>query len=77
MSAPIRSLCSRRAVRSIGGEPFCVVHKEEIVAHHGVDRFPIRRISGAEEFLSTRGRHKRKPQSRRSATRKKSSPPIP
>ncbi len=34
MSAPTCSLCNRAAVWSIGGEPFSVVHKEEIVARH-------------------------------------------
>ncbi len=74
MSVPVCSLCNRRAVWSIEGEPFCEVHKEEIVARHGVDLFPIRRISEGKGFFTTRGRHKRepKPQSRCSATRKKS-----
>ncbi len=57
MSAPTCSLCNRRAVWSIGREPFCEMHKERIVAQYGVDRFPIRRISEAEEFFTTRGRH--------------------
>ena len=58
MSVPKCSLSNRPDAWSILREPFCEVHKEEILARYGIDHFPMRRISDAEESFVIRGRHK-------------------
>lgn len=58
MSAQQCSLCRRPAAWLIQQEIFCELHKEEIIARHGVDRFPLKRVSAQEEHFTVRGRHK-------------------
>ena len=58
MSAQQCSLCRRPAAWVIQKEIFCELHKEEIIARHGVDRFPVKRVSAQEERFTVRGRHK-------------------
>ena len=41
MSALHCSLCRRPAVWRILEELFCEIHKENVVAQFGVDRFPV------------------------------------
>jgi hypothetical protein len=72
MSALQCSVCKRPAVWSILGDLFCEVDKEEIVHRHGVDRFPIERISDVEKYFIVRGRHTRSSPSTSSSSRRKS-----
>jgi hypothetical protein len=57
MSVQQCSLCRRPAAWSIQKEIFCELHKEEIIARHGVDQFPVKRVSSLEKQFTVRGRH--------------------
>ena len=59
MSALHCSLCRRPAVWRIFDELFCEIHKENVVAQFGVDRFPVQRLSENEEAFTVRGRYKK------------------
>jgi len=56
MEAQECSLCHRPAAWLIDTELFCEGHKEKIIEAFGVDRFPIRRLTGSERvFHSVNG----------------------
>jgi hypothetical protein len=50
------SICRRAAAWKIDSEVFCEGHKEAIIEDFGVDRFPIRRLTNAEQAFRAGGR---------------------
>lgn len=48
--------CNRPAAWTLNRSPFCELHKERAVERHGVDRFQVRRLEGADDLFRVRGR---------------------